>query len=327
VLSPAVIRAVIEAAIERGKPVIVDPKGQDFGIYRGATLITPNRKELAGSTRLPVQTDAEVAAAARELAHAIDARAVLVTRSEEGVTLYERSGRLVHVPAHKVNVMDVSGAGDTVAAIMGVMLAVNAGFEPAAHAANAGAAVVVGKRGTSTVSVTELQSRLQAASSSVQDKIVFDWSVLDDRLREWRGRDLRIGFTNGCFDLLHPGHVRLLTEARASCDRLIVGLNSDASVRRIKGKDRPLQDQQARAEVLGALEAVDVVVIFEQDTPIELIRRVKPAVLVKGADYRLDEVVGRELVEAEGGTVVLVPLLPGHSTSTIVERQLRSVKG
>jgi D-beta-D-heptose 7-phosphate kinase/D-beta-D-heptose 1-phosphate adenosyltransferase len=147
---------------------------------------------------------------------------------------------------------------------------------------------------------------------------VFDWSILDERLAEWRG--LRIGFTNGCFDLLHPGHVRLMTEARAACDRLVVGLNSDASVRRLKGKERPVQDQQARAEVLAALEAVDLVVIFEQDTPVELIRRVKPTVLVKGADYRIDEVVGRDIVEATGGKVVLVDLVPGYSTTAIVQR-------
>jgi D-beta-D-heptose 7-phosphate kinase/D-beta-D-heptose 1-phosphate adenosyltransferase len=135
-----------------------------------------------------------------------------------------------------------------------------------------------------------------------------------------------VGFTNGCFDLLHPGHIRLMTEARAACDRLVVGLNSDASVRRLKGKDRPLQDQQSRAEVLAALEAVDMIVVFDEDTPIELIQRVKPDVLIKGADYRIEEVVGRELVESAGGRIVLVPLLPGHSTTGLVERQLRSVK-
>ena len=170
-------------------------------------------------------------------------------------------------------------------------------------------------------STAELRSRLlPSASLASEEKIVFDWSVLDERLAEWRGQGLRIGFTNGCFDLLHPGHVKLLTEARAACDRLVVGLNSDASVKRLKGKERPVQDQQARAEVLAALEAVDLVVLFEQDTPLELIRRVRPTVLVKGADYRLEQVVGRELVEAEGGEVVLVDLVPGYSTSALVQR-------
>ncbi len=191
--------------------------------------------------------------------------------------------------------------------------------ESATRAANAAAAVVVGKRGTSTASTAELRHRLlPPASLATEEKVVFDWSVLDERLAEWRG--LRIGFTNGCFDLLHPGHIKLMTEARAACDRLVVGLNSDASVRRLKGEERPVQDQQARAEVLAALEAVDLVVIFEQDTPVDLIRRVKPTVLVKGADYRIDEVVGREEVEAFGGKVILVGLAPGYSTTALVQR-------
>ena len=167
------------------------------------------------------------------------------------------------------------------------------------RAANAAAAVVVGKRGTATVSAAELRARiLPAASLAPEEKIVFDWRELDERLAEWRAQDLRIGFTNGCFDLLHPGHVKVLAQARAACDRLVVGLNSDASVRRLKGEGRPIQDEHARAEVLAALEAVDLVVVFEQDTPLELIRRVRPNVLVKGGDYRRDQVVGREVVEA-----------------------------
>jgi D-beta-D-heptose 7-phosphate kinase/D-beta-D-heptose 1-phosphate adenosyltransferase len=189
------------------------------------------------------------------------------------------------------------------------------------RAANAAAAVVVGKRGTATVSLAELRHRiLPAASTAGEDKIVFDWSLLDERLAEWRRAGLRIGFTNGCFDLLHRGHVRLLAEARAACDRLIVGLNSDASTRRLKGPTRPINPAESRAEVLAALEAVDLVVVFEEDTPLALIGRVRPAVLIKGADYRREDVVGRELVEADGGDVVLVDLVPGHSTTAMVER-------
>ena len=320
VLSPAVIRAVIDKARELGKPAIVDPKGSDFSIYRGATLVTPNRKELAEATRRAARSDAEIAAAAAELAATVGCAGVLVTRSEDGLTLYAaRGAHALHVPAYPVKVRDVSGAGDTVAAVMAVMLAAGADLEAATRAANAAAAVVVGKRGTSTASTAELRHRLlPSASLAAEDKVIFDWSMLDERLAEWRG--LRVGFTNGCFDLLHPGHVRLMTEARAACDRLVVGLNSDASVKRLKGKERPVQDQQARAEVLAALEAVDLVVIFEQDTPVDLIRRVKPTVLVKGADYRIDEVVGRDIVEALGGKVVLVDLVPGYSTTAIVQR-------
>jgi D-beta-D-heptose 7-phosphate kinase/D-beta-D-heptose 1-phosphate adenosyltransferase len=180
---------------------------------------------------------------------------------------------------------------------------------------------VVGKRGTATVSAAELRSRiLPAASLAPEEKIVFDWSLLDERLSEWRQQGLRVGFTNGCFDILHPGHIKLLARARAACDRLMVGLNSDASVRGLKGEGRPMQTVHARAEVLAALEAVDLVVIFEQETPLELISRIRPSVLVKGGDYRREQVVGREIVERDGGEVILVDLVPGFSTTRIVAK-------
>jgi D-beta-D-heptose 7-phosphate kinase/D-beta-D-heptose 1-phosphate adenosyltransferase len=321
VLSPAVVRGVIAAARQRAVPVIVDPKYGDYSVYRGTTLITPNRKELAEATRLPAASDAELGAAAARLVEMVDCEAVLVTLSEHGMTLVARGQAPTHVPAYTVKVLDVSGAGDTVVAAMAAFLAVGAGYEEAMRAANAAASVVVGKRGTATVSAAELRARiLPDASLAAEQKIVIDWSALDHRLDAWRRDDLRIGFTNGCFDLLHPGHVKLLAEARAACDRLVVGLNSDASVRRLKGEGRPVQGEAARAEVLAALAAVDLVVLFGEDTPLELIRRVRPRVLVKGADYRPDQVVGREVVEAEGGEVILVGLVPGHSTSDLVAR-------
>jgi len=237
------------------------------------------------------------------------------------MTLHVENHAPIHISAYPVKVRDVSGAGDTVAAVMAVLMAMKAPFDSATRAANAAAAVVVGKRGTATVSLAELRHRiLPAASLAGEDKIVFDWSVLDERLGEWRRQDLRLGFTNGCFDLLHRGHIRLLAEARAACDRLVVGLNSDASTARLKGKGRPINPAESRAEVLAALEAVDLVVIFDEDTPIELIKRVRPAVLVKGADYKREDIVGRDLVEQAGGDVILVDLVPGHSTTAIVER-------
>jgi D-beta-D-heptose 7-phosphate kinase/D-beta-D-heptose 1-phosphate adenosyltransferase len=321
VLTGRVIRALIDAARSHGKPVIVDPKGKDFSIYQGATLITPNRQELAEVTRHAVATEADIAAAAGALNKAVGSEAVLVTRSEAGMSLVPARGEPAHVAAYAVKVRDVSGAGDTVVAVLSAMLAANTGFEPAMRAANAAAAVVVGKRGTATVSAAELRSRiLPAASLAPEEKIIFDWSVLDERLSEWRRQGVRIGFTNGCFDLLHPGHIKLLAGARAACDRLVVGLNSDASVRRLKGDGRPMQPVHARAEVLAALEAVDLVVVFDEDTPLELIRRVRPKVLVKGGDYRRETVVGHELVEADGGEVILIDLVPGFSTTRIVAK-------
>ena len=319
-LTPRVIRDVIAAANAAGKPVVVDPKGRDYSIYRGATLITPNRQELADATHSTARSDDEIAAAADSLREELDAAAVLVTRSEDGMTLATDTGA-VHVPAYPVKVRDVSGAGDTVVAVLAAMLALDADFESAMRAANAAAAVVVGKRGTASVSAAELRSRiLPAATLAAEEKIVFDWTQLDDHLAEWRKQGLRVGFTNGCFDLLHPGHIRLLAGARAVCDRLVVGLNGDASVARLKGEGRPVQPVAARAELLAALEAVDLVVVFDEDTPEKLIARVKPTVLVKGGDYTREQVVGADLVEALGGQVILVDLVPGHSTSAMVER-------
>jgi D-beta-D-heptose 7-phosphate kinase/D-beta-D-heptose 1-phosphate adenosyltransferase len=322
VLTRRVIRAVIERARSLKKPVIVDPKGSDYSVYRGATVITPNRKELGEAARQAVESHSELASAARALTRTVGSEAVLVTLSEQGMMLSERRAkRPVHVPAYSVNVRDVSGAGDTVAAVLAVMLAMKADFESAMRAANAAASVVVGKSGTATISAAELRARiLPSATLAPEEKILFDWRELDGRLAAWRKDDLRIGFTNGVFDLLHPGHIKVLAQARATCDRLVVGINSDASVKRLKGKDRPIQPEHARAEVLAGLEAVDLVAIFEQDTPLELIRRVRPTVLVKGGDYKPNQVVGREVVEAQGGEVILVDLVPGFSTTRIVEK-------
>ncbi|HEU0082617.1 MAG TPA: D-glycero-beta-D-manno-heptose-7-phosphate kinase [Bradyrhizobium sp.] len=323
-LTARVIRNVIEAARKTGKRVIVDPKSANLAIYRGATLLTPNRREFAEATRSLAGNEAEIAAAAQDAMQLADCEALLVTQSEHGMTLVPRDGEAIHVPAHPVRVRDVSGAGDTVAAVLAVTLAAGADRETALRCANAAAAVAVGKKGTATVSLAELRRKiLPHAFLAAEEKIVVVRD-LDAHLEDWRKQDLRIGFTNGCFDILHPGHVKVLTAARAACDRLIVGLNSDASVRRIKGEGRPVQDERARGEVLAALEAVDLVVIFEQDTPIELITRIRPAVLVKGGDYARDQVVGHEVVEAAGGEVLLVEILEGFSTTSLVQRARES---
>jgi D-beta-D-heptose 7-phosphate kinase/D-beta-D-heptose 1-phosphate adenosyltransferase len=246
---------------------------------------------------------------------------MLVKQSEHGMTLVLRGGETIHVPALPVRVRDVSGAGDTVAAALALTLAAEADWETALRVANAAAAVAVGKKGTATVTAAELRRKiLPHASLAAEEKIVAVGGDLDSHLSDWRRQGLRIGFTNGCFDILHPGHVKVLTAARGACDRLIVGLNSDASVKRLKGEGRPVQDEGARAEVLAALEAVDLVAIFEEDTPIELIAKVRPSVLVKGGDYTREQVVGHEIVEAAGGQVMLVDILPGHSTTSLVGR-------
>jgi D-beta-D-heptose 7-phosphate kinase/D-beta-D-heptose 1-phosphate adenosyltransferase len=318
VLTARVIRNVIDAAKKLGKRVIVDPKSANFAIYRGATLLTPNRKEFAEATR--GRADGDIAVAAQESMILADCAAMLVTQSEHGMTLVPRGGEAIHVPALPVKVRDVSGAGDTVAAMLAVALAAGADWETALRAATAAAAVAVSKQGTAVVTPSELRNRiLPHAFLAAEEKIVAA-SELGAQLADWRQQQLRIGFTNGCFDILHPGHVKVLTAARATCDRLIVGLNSDASVKRLKGQDRPVQNERARAEVLAALEAVDLVVIFEEDTPLNLITQIKPTALVKGGDYTREQVVGHEVVTAYGGEVVLIDILQGHSTTSLVER-------
>ena len=321
VLTARVIRNVIDAARKLGKRVIVDPKSTNFAIYRGATLLTPNRKEFAEATRSRADTAKSIADAAQDAMQLADCEAMLVTQSEHGMTLVPRKGEAIHVPAHPVKVRDVSGAGDPVTAVLAVALAAAADWETALRMANAAAAVAVGKKGTAIVTLAELRRKiLPHASLAAEEKIIAAGGDLDAHLLDWRNQGLRVGFTNGCFDILHPGHVKVLTAARAACDRLIVGLNSDASTKRLKGEGRPVQDERARAEVLAALEAVDLVAIFEEDTPIKLITQIKPSVLVKGGDYTRDQVVGHEIVEAGGGEVLLVDVLPGFSTTSLVDR-------
>jgi D-beta-D-heptose 7-phosphate kinase/D-beta-D-heptose 1-phosphate adenosyltransferase len=322
-LTARVIRNVIDGARKFGKPVIVDPKSANLAIYRGATLIKPNRKEFAEATRTSIDSD-DIADAARDAMQLADCEAILVTQSERGMTLVPRAGEAIHVPAHPVKVRDGSGAGDTVAAALAVVMAAGADWETSLRMANAAAAVTVGKNGTAIVTLAELRRKiLPHAYLAAEEKVIGAGGDIDAHLTEWRKQGLRIGFTNGCFDILHPGHVKVLTVARAACDRLVVGLNSDASVKRLKGEGRPVQDEHARAEVLAALEAVDLVAIFDEDTPIGLITQVKPNVLVKGGDYTREQVVGYDVVEAAGGAVMLVDILQGFSTTSLVDRARR----
>src|SRR3979490_2542641 len=321
VLTARVIRNVIDAARKLGKRVIVDPKSANFAIYRGATLLTPNRKEFAEATRSRAGAEAEIADAAQEAMLLADCEAMLVTLSEHGMTLVPRNGESIHVPGHPVKVRDVSGAGDTAAAAVAVALAAGADWETALRVANAAAAVAVSKKGTAVVTSSELRRKiLPHAFLAAEEKIVPARGDLDAHLLDWRKQGLRVGFTNGCFDILHPGPVKGLPAAGGAGDRLIVGLNSDASVQRLKGEGRPVQDERARAEVLAALEAVDLVVIFGEDTPIKLIAQVRPSVLVKGGDYSREQVVGHDIVDAHGGEVLLVDVLPGFSTTSLVKR-------
>lgn len=330
VLSERVLQAVIEEGRRKNIPVIIDPKRASFAAYKGASLVTPNRQELEAVTG-PVNWADDVAIA--RAAHKASAQfggAVLVTRSEEGMTLWQADdeadgsqypGRIAHASTHKSEVYDVSGAGDTVVATIAAALSAGQELETAMTMATIAASIAVSKLGTATVSRQELADSLlrNMAACSVSMSLEHAVSVVQD----WRRHGARIVFTNGCFDLLHPGHVSLIHKAACEGDRLIVGINSDYSVKRLKGESRPVQDQQARAMVIGALKGVDMVVIFEEDTPLRVIETIKPDILVKGADYKEDEVVGGTFVKSYGGRVALVDLVAERSTTALLRKANR----
>lgn len=321
VLDTRVAAAVIAAARARGTAVFVDPKNDDFRAYRGATCITPNLKELAHAARLPVACDDEIVAAARHVLGEAEAGAILVTRSEKGMALVEASGA-VHIEAARAReVFDVSGAGDTVIAVLALAHAAGQPLPQAMRLANTAAGIVVSKLGTATVELDELVLEL---SRDVRDKAwhqakFYTPADAEVLVRRWKNRGLKVGFTNGCFDIVHAGHVALLATARAECDRLIVALNDDPGVRRLKGPHRPVNALPDRSAVIAAIESVDAVISFDEETPIELIRRLRPDVLIKGGDYTIEGVVGAPEVEAAGGRVVLVDLVEGRSTTGLID--------
>ena len=243
-----------------------------------------------------------------------NADAILLTRSEKGMALFEKGKEPVIIPALAKSVVDVCGAGDTVIATLAACLSSGENLVDAAITANQAASIVVGKVGTATVSAAELRA------AKHQDDKIAELSVAADIISTWKSQGLKIGFTNGCYDLVHPGHVQMLKKCRQNCDRLVVGLNSDESVQRLKGENRPIQNEFSRATVLSGLSSVDLVVIFEEDTPLKLIETFLPDVMMKGADYNVETVVGADIVLAQGGEVKLIELEQGHSTSNIVEK-------
>ncbi len=324
VVSDALLAALLPEARKRGLPVLVDPKGTDFARYRGATLVTPNQKEAALATGQRCDSDADAEAAGRKLIEACGIDAALITRGAQGMTLVTgtKAGAL-HLPAEAREVFDVSGAGDTVVAALAVTLAAGQPLAQAARLANAAAGIVVAKVGTAVVLPEELRAALHLPDPLGLDGKVATAARASDVVAAWRARGERIGFTNGVFDLLHPGHLALLAEVRGQCDRLIVAINADASVRRLKGPSRPVQNEQHRARLLAALSLVDLVVIFAEDTPIPLLEQLKPDLLVKGGDYSVDQVVGADIVRAYGGEVKVSRLIEGQSTTATIAK-LRS---
>ncbi len=347
-LSAGFIAALIKLARAVGVPVIVDPKGQDYSLYSGASAVTPNKKELSEASRgAAVESDAEVVAAATALIERSGVEAVVATRSGDGISVVQEHAEPVHLRTVDIEVFDVSGAGDVVIATIAAAVAVGASLPDAAGLANVAGGIAVSKVGTSPIRVQELLEALQeggvadiqthvarglnaelAKADRVRQAGVSDWQEAQEQVKRWRARGLKVGLTNGCFDILHYGHVNYLNEARGKCDRLIVAMNSDASVRVLKGEMRPVHDEDSRASVLGALGSVDMVVMFgaekagDDNTASALIEKLQPDIYFKGGDYTVEQIPEAAGVIAYGGVVEVMPIYEGHSTTGSIKKMV-----
>jgi D-beta-D-heptose 7-phosphate kinase/D-beta-D-heptose 1-phosphate adenosyltransferase len=332
-LAPNLCQRVIAAARSASIPVLADPKSPDFTRYSGATTVCPNLSELSLATRIPVKHAPEILAAGQRLAAEHNLQFLTVTMSEKGIAILRpestsssasnatsAAGAIEHYPARAREVFDVSGAGDTVIATLAATLAAGVPVRSAVELANLAAGIVVGKVGTVPIAAVELVSELTPSSGVTAQEKILDLDRASLRVAEWRSSGETIVFTNGCFDLLHVGHITLLEDCRRFGSRLVLGLNADSSICRLKGPSRPIVGERERARVMAALAAVDLVVLFSEDTPLELIRALHPDVLVKGGDYTVETVVGHELVLAAGGRVEIVPTVEGFSTTNIVKK-------
>lgn len=319
-LTDEVIAEIVKLGREKNRRILVDPKGRDFSRYRGAFMLTPNRRELTEATDVKICSVDKAEVAARQLIADFDLGGVLAKLGSDGVCLVMKGLPARHFRTFAREVYDVSGAGDTVMATLALALAGGMSAEDSAELANIAGSLVVGKIGTAVITREELAQELVRDEARSGEKKRLTREEAAATAERWRKQGLKVGFTNGVFDLLHPGHLSLIRQARAACDKLIVGLNSDASVKRLKGEGRPVHDESARAAVLSSLADVDGVAIFSEDTPLELIKAIRPAVLVKGADYTLDKVVGGDLVQGWGGQVILAQLVEGQSTTATIAR-------
>ncbi len=302
-LTRSMIQDTIQLCRRVGKPVLVDPKGNDFAKYERARILTPNVKELAEATGLSVDGDKQVATAASRLIKSCQLDAVLATRGPEGMSLVSSSGEVMHLRADAREVFDVSGAGDTVIAVFGAGIAVGAAQRDAACLANTAAGVVVGKVGTAVVYPLDLIRALHQQQLSRAESKVLSMASARDTVDVWRRKGLKVGFTNGVFDVLHAGHLKFLKQAASICDRLIVGINGDLSVRQIR-HENPVQEETTRAAIVASLEMVDLVVLFQEEAPVLLLQALQPDVLVGGANLEPQEVVGADIVRGYGGRVI-----------------------
>ncbi|WP_300378947.1 D-glycero-beta-D-manno-heptose 1-phosphate adenylyltransferase [Henriciella sp.] len=317
-ITPATFSACLKAADENDIPLLVDPKSLDLSVYAGASLVKPNATELSSATGLPTLTDADVETALHQASRRLPGSKIVVTRAGKGMSWFE-ADRVSHRHGEAKQVFDVSGAGDTSMAAIALGIVAGASLTDAVSLAVTASGLAVAKTGTATVDADEIRTALDPVHNH-RRALVLDETAAQNLCREWRTAGLKVGFTNGCFDILHPGHLSLLEEARARCDRLIVAINTDASVKRLKGESRPVNTEADRARMLAGLGAVDAVTIFTEDTPLRVIEAVQPDLLVKGGDYTLETIVGADFVRANGGEVHIVSLLDGHSTSAILEK-------
>jgi D-beta-D-heptose 7-phosphate kinase/D-beta-D-heptose 1-phosphate adenosyltransferase len=318
VLTQDLVQFVIQECTFRKIPVVVDPKQPDPSFYHGATLMTPNLKEMKLFRGQGLESDDSLNQAATQLMREQGWQYLLVTRSQKGMTLYQQGHPPYHRAAHAREVFDVTGAGDTVAAVMALGLGAGQPLPQVVEMANAAAGLVVAKVGTATLTPLELTSALH--HDVMPDLKSYNLQALIDQVQAWRVQGLSIGFTNGCFDLFHVGHLTLLQDAGQQCDRLIVALNSDASVKRLKGPQRPVNHEKDRQTLLNAFSFVDATIIFDEETPLALIQALQPDVLIKGSDYTPESVVGGEVVLARGGRIHLSTLVPGLSTTKLLSK-------
>jgi D-beta-D-heptose 7-phosphate kinase/D-beta-D-heptose 1-phosphate adenosyltransferase len=306
------IRSLIDAARAVKKLIVADPKLADLSVYRDVDVLTPNLQELANAAGTNLTELDAIGATAARLAKTHNIGAIMTTLSARGILASQGDGTQFHDPARTRDVFDVSGAGDTVVAVVSAAIASGAQLELAVSLANHAAGVAVGKSGTAIVTAGEILAHMPLS------KPVIEASALAGICQDWRDAGDKIAFTNGCFDLLHPGHLHLLRQAAATADRLVVGLNSDLSVRRLKGDTRPLQRAEQRAAALAAFDLVDAVSIFEEDTPQNLISLLQPDFIVKGGDYQPADVIGGDIVNKRGGKVVIVPTYAAYSTTKLI---------
>jgi len=319
VLTPEITKKIIGLAKKSNIPVIVDPQGANYKHYKGAHVITPNKKELSLATGIQTNSEMAIMAAGRKLISENGIKFVLATRSSDGMSLIDINN-FNTFKAEAQEVFDVSGAGDTVAAAISASLSAGINLKQAVKIANTSAGIVVTKAGTAAVHASEIIEILYDREIPDTEKKIITIKMALDRAKNWRLQNYKIGFTNGCFDLLHPGHISTIENAKATCDKLIVGLNCDASIKRLKGSQRPIQSETTRAKILASLEKVDAVVIFSDNTPVKIINSLKPEIFIKGADYKISNIPEAKTVKAYGGKIILAEFKKGYSTSATISK-------